>query len=620
MDSVIMKQAENQQRNLHTCYIDYKKAYDAVPHSWLLKILEIYRIDPKIQKFLSHTMTQWRTSIHINANNNFIQTRQIKINRGIFQGDSLSALWFCMSLNPLSNTLNETQCGYRIKARVNSEHTISHLLYMDDIKLYARTETQMKSLLQIVEEISKDTKMDFGITKCRILHMERGKWTDNDQIVTLNNEIIDHMQPGETYKYLGFQQNTRLDHSHIQKQLREKYKQRLCKILETRLNSKNLTTAINTFAIPVLSYSFGIIKWTRTDLEAVNRLNRTELTKHRKLHPKSCVERITINRKNGGRGLMDVVVLHHRQINGLRDYFHSRDTSLHRTIAGADRNYTPLNLSGNTEDINESLDQKRDRWAGKALHGKHPAIMRSPNISKDLSYRWLQKGYLFPETEGFIISIQDQVVATRNYQKYIIKNPQVADDKCRKCHLYQETIDHITGGCKLLAATEYTERHNNVAKIIHHAILRKHNLLHEDIPYYKYNPESIVENDEMKIYWDRAIHTDKTIAHNRPDITLINKNTKHTYLIDIAVPNDTNIENKEQEKITKYLPLAIEVKELWRQEKVTIIPAVISVTGITPYSLIKALNLLEIPESAHTMIQKSVILSTCSTVRKFLHQ
>lgn len=40
------------------------------------------------------------------------------------------------------------------------------------------------------------------------------------------------------------------------------------------------------------------------------------------------------------------------------------------------------------------------------------------------------------------------------------------------------------------------------------------------------------------------------------DITLIDRNKKETYLIDIAIPNDTNIIQKEQGKITKYTPLA----------------------------------------------------------------
>lgn len=620
IDSVVMKQAERQQRNLHACYIDYKKAYDYVPHDWLNMVLEIYKIDNKLQKFLSHSMTLWRTSIHLSSNKGHAVTNQIKINRGIFQGDSLSALWFCMCLNPLSNTLNNTNYGFKIKGRGNTEHRVSHLLYMDDIKLYAQTLPQIRSLIQITEDVSRDIGMEFGISKCKILHMEKGRWTDSVQTETLNNEIIEHMQPHETYKYLGFQQSTRLDHTLIKKQLGEKYKHRLTDILKSRLNSGNLTKAVNAYAIPIITYSFGIIRWTRTDLEAINRLNRSEMTKYRKHHPKSCVERVTIKRSDGGRGILDVTLLYQRQIKDLREYFHSKDTPLHKTIVKADLNYTPLNLAGSMECPAESYTQKIERWANKVIHGKHPAVMQNEYISKDLSYRWLQRGYLFPETEGLLLSIQDQVVATRNYRRYIIKDPQITDDRCRKCHLYQETIDHITGGCKLLAATEYTDRHNNVAKIIHNALLRKYKMHQGDIPYYRYNPESVTENEVAKIYWDRTIHTDKTIPHNRPDITLINKITRHTYLIDVAVPNDTNIEHKTQEKKDKYLPLAVEIKELWRQNQVSVIPVIISVTGITPHSLTESLDVLGITDSVHTTIQKAVILNTCATVRKFLQQ
>ena len=55
---------------------------------------------------------------------------------------------------------------------------------------------------------------------------------------------------------------------------------------------------------------------------------------------------------------------------------------------------------------------------------------------------------------------------------------------------------------------------------------------------------------------------------------------EHTYLIHTAIPNDKNVVEKQEEK-RKYTPLAMEIKELWQQEKVTIIPLVTSVTGIT---------------------------------------
>ena len=39
--------------------------------------------------------------------------------------------------------------------------------------------------------------------------------------------------------------------------------------------------------------------------------------------------------------------------------------------------------------------------------------------------------------------------------------------------MISETIDHITAGCKILAGTEYTDRYNIAAKIIHKAIHNK---------------------------------------------------------------------------------------------------------------------------------------------------
>lgn len=49
-------------------------------------------------------------------------------------------------------------------------------------------------------------------------------------------------------------------------------------------------------AIPLLAYSFDVIKWAVTELEELNRLNRINLTLHRKHHPKTCKQRLTICR------------------------------------------------------------------------------------------------------------------------------------------------------------------------------------------------------------------------------------------------------------------------------------------------------------------------------------
>jgi len=458
--------------------------------------------------------------------------------------------------------------------------------------------------------------------------MIKGKWEENEEIETINEQLITSLQEQETYKYLGFHQNTKLQHKNIKQQITQKYKARITSILKSKLNSKHIVKAINTYAIPLLTYSFGVIKWSNTETEELNRLNRTMLTKYRMHHPKSCIQRMTLPRAQGGRGLIDITQLHKTQINNLRQYFHNKqDSSLHKAINTSDTNITPLNLSQQQEpeqqDINNNDEthttDKATKWSQKTLHGRHYNIIQQPHINKLYSYAWLTKGELQPETEGFTIAIQDQVIATKNYIKHILKDPNTHDDKCKRYHQFPETIDHITSGCKLLASTEYTDRHNTVAKIIHQEIALKHRLITEHTPYYKYHPQTILENNHVKLYWDTTLHTDRTVAHNRPDITLTLKKDKVTYFIDIAIPNDTNIKTKELEKIDKYTPLAIDIKQTWKQNKIIILSFIMSPTGVTPFSFIQNLHKLNIHTRIHTTIQKAVILKTCHLVRKFLN-
>nr|CAI5841469.1 unnamed protein product [Callosobruchus analis] len=125
------------------------------------------------------------------------------------------------------------------------------------------------------------------------------------------------------------------------------------------------------------------------------------------------------------------------------------------------------------------------------------------HINEQQPYTWLQDGQLFPETESFVLAIQDQVIATRNYKKCIIKDPSVVDDNCRKCHQQKETINY-TSGCRIFVGAEYT-----AAKVIHQALATTNQLIENNDPYYNYTPTSVLENNQCKLYWDVEIHTTK---------------------------------------------------------------------------------------------------------------
>ena len=157
IDKMILKDARKGSKHLAMAWIDYKKAYDMVPHSWILEALDMFKVAGNMADLLRCSMDNWRTQLM--GNGNILGT--VNIERGIFQGDSLSPLLFVMIMIPLSMRLKSTDLGFNLR---NESRSINHLLFMDDLKLYARTPEQLEELVGLVKGYSDDIKMEFGIT------------------------------------------------------------------------------------------------------------------------------------------------------------------------------------------------------------------------------------------------------------------------------------------------------------------------------------------------------------------------------------------------------------------------------------------------------------------------
>ncbi|KAL1454809.1 hypothetical protein WDU94_008943 [Cyamophila willieti] len=484
------------------------------------------------------------------------------------------------------------------------------------MKLFAESNQHLDKMITIAQNFSGDIKMKFVFEKCAILNIQRGKVCTNDTPIG----EIQPLQTNEQYKYLGIMENNEIDHKTLKEKLKEEYRKRLTKLLNTYLNGRNMIDAINTWAIPSLTYSFGIVKWNETELEELDYMTRRLLGKFRMLHPKSCVERLYLSRKDGGRGLVNIKRLCMKQELDMKKRIQKSNDNIMKKIVEVDKKYTPLNLS---ETMNPNIqpntkDDLINQWKSKSIHGRYINQIQDQNVNKTLSFNWLKRGELHPETEGFYMAIQDKVMRTKNYEKHILKID--VEDKCRKCHRDGETIEHIVGGCPELANNVYLGRHNQVAKIIHQNIAQDLNLLKNFTPFYKYTPENILENKDTVIYWDVPILTDRSIAHNRPDIIVIDKRNKSATIIDIAIPLTHNINKTEQEKINKYQDLKTEIVSSWKLKTATVVPIVISTDGVISNSFLKHITQHQIIETVIQKAQKSVILSTTSIIRKVLNE
>lgn len=637
INKMLLENCRSKKRNMSTAWIDYKKAFDSVPHDWILKTLDMYKVSPFVTNFLRSSMSKWKTRLFLTHSNGMSESDFIKIKRGIFQGDSLSPLLFCISLIPLTSELNNSGSGYPIFHRV-----INHLFYMDDLKLFAKNDQQLEGLLTTVSEFSKDICMEFGLDKCAKATFVKGKLKESDSIIVDLETAIKELDPESSYKYLGVNEGDGIEHASMKEKIRKEYYRRIRLVLKTELNSKNRIEAINTLAIPVVQYSFNIINWNMSDILRMDRKTRKLLTSNRSFHPKADVDRLYLPRKEGGRGLMQLELSFKTTTIAMKNYLeftndwmmqlvlqHENSKKLHSVFKEAKKFENELNIQPIVEDDNlhatkvakkakesakrNGQNKLAERYSQKALHGQYVSRYQSADVDQQATHQWLRGAGLKAETEGFITAAQDQSLFTRNYQANVLKNG--ADPKCRFCDKFVETIDHLVAGCPVLTPSEYVRRHDRVGQYLHWGIC-KHYGIDTHRNWYEHHPQPVTESQHVTILWDFSVNTDRTIQANRPDIIIKDHKNKTCLLIDMSVPSDKNIAVKEFDKLSKYKDLEIEIEKMWNL-KATTVPVIVGALGMIKKGTAKFVE--KIP-GQHSLceIQKIVLNSTAHILRKCL--
>jgi len=160
-------------------------------------------------------------------------------------------------------------------------------LYMDDLKLLGRNENDLENEMKIVQTISKDINMKFGLEKCARIFLRRDSVQSKMHVGSTFENDIKELDPRKAYKYLGIEEGFDIQHKNEKEKLKKEYLRRLSLVLSTELSVKYKIQAIGSLAVPVLRYSFGIIKWHQEELQKLDRKTRKLLTIHGQPHKKA---------------------------------------------------------------------------------------------------------------------------------------------------------------------------------------------------------------------------------------------------------------------------------------------------------------------------------------------
>ena len=298
--------------------------------------------------------------------------------------------------------------------------------------------------------------------------------------------------------------------------IKKEYKQWIKLVLNSELNARNRIAAINTLAVPVVLYSYGIINWKLNEIQDLDKMTRKQLCMNWMLAKKADVDRIYLPCQEGGRSLMNLEKEYKATMVGLHKYMMNKEdfqiqaVQIHQTAKALQsipkEAEAYLTEAGTKDLITDNLPKSatwkakklklkykedvnklvRDRWKEKAMHGKLPKYLEKDHVDQEMSFQWMKYTGLKGETEGLITAAQDQALNTRYYSKHIIKQ---GSNDMQNVPTQAETVEHIISGCQTLAADKYLNRHNQVAAQLHLDICKHYAIKVDARHWYQHNPE-----------------------------------------------------------------------------------------------------------------------------------
>lgn len=599
VDSLVVEDAKVRGLALSTAWFDYQKAFDRVPHHWLRQMLAAIKAPAEIQRCISTLIPLWRSCFECGRGRTSVQVN-LEYKRGLFQGDSLSPLLFCLSIAPLSFALRKETMGYVVR----SGNSLTHSFFMDDLKLYARGRKRLVESMKVVERVSGSVGMKLGFEKCAVAHRSKSDMELEPVAAEARYRLAEQQSP---YCYLGIHQVFNADCKTLRENLKKTYVKRLRRIWKSRLTGKEKVKAVNMWAVSIFRYYFGILKWTGTTLKDLDLETRRVLKKFKVHHANASLERLYLPRHMGGRGLSSLKLVWEREVVSLVAYVcGSEDPLLRQVLEQWDLlcnrgRVTPLGSarkvldsygldSRNVKEVPSKIILKQlrqqqqvrleERLSQKLIHGVFFKQCRKEGWDAEGSHGWLVEGRFQGETEALIIAMQDGVIHTRNYLKNVHKldlNPT-----CRVCGKMPETIGHLLSNCKQMSWTLYKTRHDRVLYQLVLAYARRYNIkIPDSMRWYTtgWRGVGVLESDEAKLLIDVSMPTDRQLEERRPDLILEIKGSKTILILEVAVAWDPLVIERESQKRGKYSELAKDLAGQFRGWKVKVVPIVLGCLG-----------------------------------------
>ena len=556
--------------NLKMAWLDAQKAFDSILHSRIEESLSSPEIPNWIRKFVSLASKSWTLNLRLNGE--YI-IKGKNVSRGIVQGDSLSPILFCLCLDRMSRRLDSVCPKVNINFAEDKNFCLNHLVFMDDVKLFASSEDDLKKLLSIASEELKAVGLSLNpkksATNCPV----------SDFIPALSD-------PGNTYKYLGFDETPRGSVSSTSaSSIKNEALRRLNLLCNSDLNAVNMFTATNEWVISLVDYIVGVIDLPRKWFADFDLDIRRVLTKYNIHNTPACLERLYLKRTELGRGLSNIEFRAERSLFNLWRYIDTFTDSEARNQRRALIRENEYMCSSRLAGINSELESKygtvsdktsilnqqkirlRDKIMTKSFHSQLFKSLCKDYVSVKASSTWLNKGNISAREEGALSLLQDRNLFWLN------------GEKCLACNEERRTVDHVATRCRRLVPHEYTRRHNEIVSCLSLKLAKSMGLSNfKRVRDFKIG--AVTESATAKLWVDTHIKTSVHVKHDKPDIFALDKTTREGVIVDVRISSSECLELAQNEKIQKYDVLANELQGMYNLVGIKILPIIISWDGV----------------------------------------
>uniref|UniRef100_A0A0N5B5E8 Reverse transcriptase domain-containing protein n=1 Tax=Strongyloides papillosus TaxID=174720 RepID=A0A0N5B5E8_STREA len=303
----IIQTCREYKKDLYAIFIDFKKAFDSVNHSWLLYSLAINNFDEELVKRIEALYRSPKATFSTGINNSYTT---FEVKSGIRQDDTLSPKLFILLLEIiLKNAQYDLDDCFKneesnlVKIMIDGTPTVSFKLeFADDIVIYTYDQKLTEKIAQVIEYHARKTGLELNKDKTKMMATQYKKKLDNPIYEVVSN-----------YKYLGRVVSMDLngDNNDFNERAKATWRTRFKnKELLNRADYKNKLKIYNCIIRPATLYSIESMRPTIMLINKFVSLEKKVLHSifKKEIHPAMCIKDIILDRMENARKPFDVYV------------------------------------------------------------------------------------------------------------------------------------------------------------------------------------------------------------------------------------------------------------------------------------------------------------------------